>query len=1324
MNTTQRQDGKNFEAPAEGTTPPKITSILPDQSGPMSGGGDRTAEIVLEVSPDPTGPATATPTAAATKWSIPSDINNRSRLEAASFYVTQLGWAIHPLNASDQGNESERGKKPVLKGWPTHTVGDIAPGFLEEHFGGGSNHNLGCVVRPPFVHVDLDSKPDAGASVQEWLSGMSDLGAVPRERTGGGAHLVFVCLDLPAEVLKQKQALAKQINDRVSAELYFSGLNLVMSPSVHKSGHAYRWEVTGDIPTVKWVDLCRWFGFVAPETKKRGRPAKEKPWWATYPEDLTTLSLCGVMDDLGLRGKCLDKREEKWAVRCPWADEHSSGNASSTPQSDTVIFNLPGRMPAFKCLHAHCTERDVRHVLAFAEVKKPGVVAARCTRRRAWSPDATDDFGRAQLVLPGRGKPVGQFARRLGKEMAKCKQLFRFGSKVVEIICEEGGDPSGCSFSTIQPKEFVTAIEGCVEVGHVHKDEAVDEIFIAESIQESTARVVLSSRDFQNELPVIRRVLNVPIPMLDDAGELVTPSRRYDSRFQTWLHPEAPEIETMPLADALALLDDLLSGPKNGGFWWRDEEAKTLALARLLTPYCKGLIKFKRSPLWLFNGNRPGTGKDTCAGLALVLYTGRAVSGAPISKDNEEEMRKRITTTILSGSPFLHFANVKGEISNGPLEAATDNSGVWEDRKLGSNTEVKLPNELDVSLSSNGATWSEDFQRRARVIELHCGLEDLSGHQYRHADMFELVSENRSKILSALHALVVHWDQQGRPNGHTPFSSFPQWGAVVGGIFASCGLPDPCQPQLQGIASGDHATQAMGEFFGLVSEHFGSKDVRKEVFQKFIKENAAVHELFDRLDFNTPGGLASFAKLLLKYNDRELGGVTFTYVGSSRNHGIYHFRSSNLEKSPPSPSPVVPAEVSSVVTTAERSLDASSAGNEGDQGLLPAGVTHLKLNSDVPLTAPNYSSLPDDGWKKSLRVPIRTMRCTAVAHLNPMVADLINSKVVAMVMEFPTKHRDTDTHPPSHPHWLVLYQPGGDLWRIDCEKLKDQPMLGHALRLSLLHKTIVAHDAKPILRWLHKTFGFMPADVRCTRTAARVLLNGSGSQDDDLGACIQRHLPIGNESGTGMSGRFTLTTPSDHSSRQGGDEEHLHELLAALEKELKTADLERTWELENAVLPAFATMEANGMHVDPALLLPLVLKGDVQAKVLFKHVDRATHRIHSSFDPLGTVTGRATSKNPPLQNVKRGSFREVFSAPEGCCLVMGDYANIDLRVVAAESGDETMLAAFSRGEDLHLNTAAAVFGKQLVDVTPQERQLAKAFNLCGRRFESRMIWAV
>ena len=111
----------------------------------------------------------------------------------------------------------------------------------------------------------------------------------------------------------------------------------------------------------------------------------------------------------------------------------------------------------------------------------------------------------------------------------------------------------------------------------------------------------------------------------------------------------------------------------------------------------------------------------------------------------------------------------------------------------------------------------------------------------------------------------------------------------------------------------------------------------------------------------------------------------------------------------------------------------------------------------------------------------------------------------------------------------------------------------------------------------------------------------------------------------------------------------------------------------------------------------------------------ADGRIHTSFDQVATATGRISSLEPNLQNIPVRSemgreIRRAFIAPEGCVLVDADYSQIELRVLAHMSGDETMQGAFLRGEDIHRSTAAAVEGVPPEAVTPKMRSAAKAVN--------------
>ena len=111
----------------------------------------------------------------------------------------------------------------------------------------------------------------------------------------------------------------------------------------------------------------------------------------------------------------------------------------------------------------------------------------------------------------------------------------------------------------------------------------------------------------------------------------------------------------------------------------------------------------------------------------------------------------------------------------------------------------------------------------------------------------------------------------------------------------------------------------------------------------------------------------------------------------------------------------------------------------------------------------------------------------------------------------------------------------------------------------------------------------------------------------------------------------------------------------------------------------------------------------------------ANGRVHSSFDQTATATGRISSNEPNLQNIPVRTevgreIRAAFVARPGWVLVDADYSQIELRVLAHMSGDETMRSAFLEGQDIHSRTAAEVYGVPLDEVTPAMRSSAKAVN--------------
>jgi len=115
-------------------------------------------------------------------------------------------------------------------------------------------------------------------------------------------------------------------------------------------------------------------------------------------------------------------------------------------------------------------------------------------------------------------------------------------------------------------------------------------------------------------------------------------------------------------------------------------------------------------------------------------------------------------------------------------------------------------------------------------------------------------------------------------------------------------------------------------------------------------------------------------------------------------------------------------------------------------------------------------------------------------------------------------------------------------------------------------------------------------------------------------------------------------------------------------------------------------------------------------------VDAKTGRVHTDYMQTVAATGRLSSNNPNLQNIpirtERGrQIRKAFIArDENYTLLAADYSQIELRIIAALSGEENMIKAFQNNEDIHRSTASKVFNVPLEEVTKEQRSNAKTVN--------------
>ena len=146
-------------------------------------------------------------------------------------------------------------------------------------------------------------------------------------------------------------------------------------------------------------------------------------------------------------------------------------------------------------------------------------------------------------------------------------------------------------------------------------------------------------------------------------------------------------------------------------------------------------------------------------------------------------------------------------------------------------------------------------------------------------------------------------------------------------------------------------------------------------------------------------------------------------------------------------------------------------------------------------------------------------------------------------------------------------------------------------------------------------------------------------------------------------------------------------------------------------------LAANGVAIAQSVLdyRQLAKLKSTYTDALTKSINPDSGRVHTSYSMVGASTGRLSSSDPNLQNIpirtpEGRQIRTAFVARKGYKLISADYSQIELRLVAHVAGEESMIAAFHKGVDIHAQTAAEVFNVPLETMDAETRRRAKAIN--------------
>ena len=281
----------------------------------------------------------------------------------------------------------------------------------------------------------------------------------------------------------------------------------------------------------------------------------------------------------------------------------------------------------------------------------------------------------------------------------------------------------------------------------------------------------------------------VTAPVFDKNGYLISKEGYHEKSKLYYKQPEGFKLQKIAdiptnteISDAkILLLNELLFD-----FPFEAESDLAHAIAALILPFARRLI-YGPTPLHLIEAPTPGTGKSLLAELISLIVTGHVSQPMNFGRD-EEENRKRLTSSLARGGVIINLDNIKGGLDSAVL-ASVLTATVWTDRWLGSAKMVDIINSALWLATANNPKLSFEMARRCIRIRLDPKVDkpwQRSG--FKHPQLTRWIEQNRSNLVWAILTIIQNWIVKGSKKGIKSIGSFEAWSGVIGGILESANI--------------------------------------------------------------------------------------------------------------------------------------------------------------------------------------------------------------------------------------------------------------------------------------------------------------------------------------------------------------------------------------------------------------------------------------------------------------------------------------------------------------------------------------------------------
>lgn len=413
--------------------------------------------------------------------------------------------------------------------------------------------------------------------------------------------------------------------------------------------------------------------------------------------------------------------------------------------------------------------------------------------------------------------------------------------------------PGDRCFIPMKPEYFVSWAERHFVAYKTRYDRHGDPNDVVRPMTKEVANVCLNSLEFTLAMPHIKRTYPIPLPVIPADGGAMTlctpgfhPSTGafvFEADFPKnpeYLTPESTLISSggyyddhLTLHEAVTRLHQLhaympfsdWSEPflptEDSPFFHPEKEPSPIRLSRslavqimaMLAMFAGGCIPSQASRLgFCYNANQQRSGKTLLG--KIVVYPVCGTCATQSWRESDEDMIKLLDSETLAATTYIFFDNVRGVVASPPLEGFMT-TPLWTGRILGRSEMFKAENNALLILTGNNTQLGSDMQERTLIIDLYvesADRQDRDGssisREHRLDDIWLSDVENRRSILSALWAIVRHWDAAGRPLASgRPRRGFDVFCEILGGMVQFAGFGDPLERPANLENSGDTESQ-------------------------------------------------------------------------------------------------------------------------------------------------------------------------------------------------------------------------------------------------------------------------------------------------------------------------------------------------------------------------------------------------------------------------------------------------------------------------------------------------------------------------------------